>query len=428
MRTYKKHIVFLILFFLFIFLNSPFTNASTIVELRTKIEDRNTQIQELEKDIKEYQNKLETVGKEKDSLQKAVQLLELSGKKLATDLKITENKISSTDLNIQKLSIEILDKKERIAQNNEALSESVRRMDEFDSSSLLEIVLEYEKMSDFWNIIENLEKFQASVQENLNVLKVLKEDYTNKKSEEEQKKRELANLKSQLSDQKKIVDYNKAEQNKLLAETKNKESNYKTMLDNKKILKDQFEKELLALESELQITIDPNSIPRAKAGILNWPLDSVFITQYFGNTSFSKAGAYNGSGHNGVDFRASVGTRVKASLGGIVTGTGNTDLYKGCYSYGKWVLVKHENGLSTLYAHLSLIKVVTGESVNEGDIIGYSGNTGYSTGPHLHLTVYATQGVKIVRLGNIKKITNCSNSIIPVAPLNAYLNPLDYLQ
>ncbi|MFA5838514.1 MAG: peptidoglycan DD-metalloendopeptidase family protein [Candidatus Paceibacterota bacterium] len=428
MRTYKKHIVFLILFFLFIFLNSPFTNASTIVELRTKIEDRNTQIQELEKDIKEYQNKLETVGKEKDSLQKAVQLLELSGKKLATDLKITENKISSTDLNIQKLSIEILDKKERIAQNNEALSESVRRMDEFDSSSLLEIVLEYEKMSDFWNIIENLEKFQASVQENLNVLKVLKEDYTNKKSEEEQKKRELANLKSQLSDQKKIVDYNKAEQNKLLAETKNKESNYKTMLDNKKILKDQFEKELLALESELQITIDPNSIPRAKAGILNWPLDSVFITQYFGNTSFSKAGAYNGSGHNGVDFRASVGTRVKASLGGIVTGTGNTDLYRGCYSYGKWVLVKHENGLSTLYAHLSLIKVVTGESVNEGDIIGYSGNTGYSTGPHLHLTVYATQGVKIVRLGNIKKITNCSNSIIPVAPLNAYLNPLDYLQ
>lgn len=428
MKICKKHIIFLILFFLFIFLNSSFTSASTIIELRTKIDDRNTQIQELEKDIREYQSKLETVGKEKDSLQKAVQLLELSGKKLATDLKITENKISSTDLNIQKLNIEILDKKERIVQNNEALSESIRRMDEFDSSSLLEIVLEYEKMSDFWNIIENLEKFQASVQENLNVLKVLKEDYTNKKSEEEQKKRELANLKAQLSDQKKIVDYNKAEQNKLLAETKNKESNYKTMLENKKALKDQFEKELLSLESELQITIDPNSIPRARAGILNWPLDSVFITQYFGDTSFSKTGAYNGQGHNGIDFRASVGTRVKASLGGIVTGTGNTDLYRGCYSYGKWVLIKHENGLSTLYGHLSLIKVMTGESVNEGDIIGYSGNTGYSTGPHLHLTLYATQGVKIVRLGDIKKITNCSNATIPIAPLNAYLNPLNYLQ
>lgn len=428
MKICKKYIIFLVLFFLFIFLNSSFTSASTIVELRTKIDDRNAQIQELEKDIKEYQSKLETVGKEKDSLQKAVQLLELSGKKLATDLKITQNKISSTDLNIQKLNIEILDKKERIIQNNKALSESIRRMDEFDSSSLLEVVLEYEKMSDFWNIIENLEKFQASIQENLNILKVLKEDYTNKKSEEEQKKRELANLKAQLSDQKKIVDYNKAEQNKLLAETKNKESNYKTMLENKKTLKDQFEKELLALESELQITIDPNSIPRAKAGILNWPLDSVFITQYFGDTSFSKTGAYNGQGHNGIDFRASVGTRVKASLGGIVTGTGNTDLYRGCYSYGKWVLIKHENGLSTLYAHLSLIKVITGESVNEGDIIGYSGNTGYSTGPHLHLTLYATQGVKIVKLGNIKKITNCSNAIIPVAPLNAYLNPLNYLQ
>ena len=87
----------------------------------------------------------------------------------------------------------------------------------------------------------------------------------------------------------------------------------------------------------------------------------------------------------------------------MIVGTGNTDEPRGCYSYGKWILIKHENGLSTLYAHLSLIKVNAGETVNTGDIIGYSGNTGYSTGPHLHLTVYATQGVKIVRLGDIKR-------------------------
>ncbi|MBU3968679.1 peptidoglycan DD-metalloendopeptidase family protein [Patescibacteria group bacterium] len=430
MKFYQKtiYLIFLLSFFLY----TPFVihsaNASSISELRSEIDDRNTKIQELEKEIVGYQKILESIGKEKDTLQNAIQILEISGKKLSADMKITEGKIGLADSNIGKLSTEISDKKQEITQSDRALSESIKRMHEFDSSSLVEIVIVYEKMSDFWNIIENLEKFQSGIKNNLDKLRLLKEEYTNKKLNEEQKRRELANLRAQLSDQKKIVDYNKIEQSNLLKETKNKESNYKNMVAEKLRLKEQFEKELLDLESELQITIDPNSIPKARAGILDWPLDSIFITQYFGDTPFSRSGAYSGKGHNGIDFRASVGTKIKASLGGVVTGTGNTDESPGCYSYGKWILIKHENGLSTLYAHLSLIKVNTGETVNTGDIIGYSGNTGYSTGPHLHLTVYATQGVKIVRLGDIKKITNCGNIKMPVAPLNAYLNPLNYLQ
>lgn len=416
-----------------VFLNTPFlthiVTATSISELKSEIDNRNTKIQELEKEISGYQKMIEVVSKEKDTLQNAIQLLEISGKKLLADMKITEKKISLADSNIGKLTTEIADKKGEIIQNDKALSESIRRMYDFDSTSLIEIIIGYEKMSDFWNIIENLEQFQSGIKNNLNKLRVLKEEYTNKKLSEEEKRRELANLKAQLADQKKIVDYNKTEQSKLLKETKNKESNYINMVAEKLRLKNQFERELLNLESELRITIDPNSIPKAKAGVLGWPLDNIFITQYFGNTEFSKTTtAYNGNGHNGIDFRASVGTKIKASLSGVITGTGNTDESRGCYSYGKWILIKHENGLSTLYAHLSLIKVDVGQTVNEGDVIGYSGNTGYSTGPHLHFTVIATQGVKIVRLGDIKKITNCGDVKMPVAPLNAYLNPLNYLQ
>ena len=68
-----------------------------------------------------------------------------------------------------------------------------------------------------------------------------------------------------------------------------------------------------------------------------------------------------------------------------------------------------------------------GQSISTGDVIGFSGNTGYSTGPHLHFTVFASQGVQVVRLGDVKKITNCGNVRIPIAPLDAYLNPLSYL-
>jgi len=93
-------------------------------------------------------------------------------------------------------------------------------------------------------------------------------------------------------------------------------------------------------------------------------------------------------------------------------------------SYGKWVLVRHTNGLSTLYAHLSVISVSVGDQISGSSVIGYSGNTGYSTGPHLHFTVYATQGVEIMD----RKSRVCGGIYtMPIADLRAYLNPLSYL-
>ena len=83
--------------------------------------------------------------------------------------------------------------------------------------------------------------------------------------------------------------------------------------------------------------------------------------------------AYNGQGHDGVDFGAAIGTPVYAALDGVVEGTGNTDLVCPGASFGKWIFIQHANGLSTMYAHLSLIKVSQGQTVRTGDIIGYTG-------------------------------------------------------
>ena len=175
----------------------------------------------------------------------------------------------------------------------------------------------------------------------------------------------------------------------------------------------------------MKLAIDPKSIPPAGSGILAWPRDKIIETQYLGNTEFAmKTNAYNGKGHNGVDFQASPGTRVKAALDGIVMGTGDTDKVCKGASFGRWVLVRHNNGLSTLYAHLSLIKAYEGQKVMTGDVIGYSGNTGYSTGPHLHFTVYATQGVQIMD----RQSAVCGGIYhMPIADLRAYLNPMLYL-
>ena len=198
------------------------------------------------------------------------------------------------------------------------------------------------------------------------------------------------------------------------------------MLAAKQVQEAALQQEISSYESQLHLNVNMALLPHTGSGVLAWPLDSIFVTQYFGNTPFASANpqVYNGMGHNGVDFRATIGTPVKAALSGVVWGMGNTDLYAGCYSFGQWIMVKHPNGLSTLYAHLSVENVHVGDAVTTGQVLGLSGNTGYTTGPHLHFGVYATQGVQIKLFSNSR---NCKGATIPIADLKAYLNPLSYL-
>lgn len=100
------------------------------------------------------------------------------------------------------------------------------------------------------------------------------------------------------------------------------------------------------------------------------------ITSRFGAVSSRRV-----SKHTGLDIAASTGTKIKAAAGGTVTFSG----YKG--SFGYMVVINHGNGIETYYAHCSKLYVTAGQQVNQGDVIAAVGNTGNSTGPHLHLEV-----------------------------------------
>ncbi len=89
-------------------------------------------------------------------------------------------------------------------------------------------------------------------------------------------------------------------------------------------------------------------------------------------------------GHNGIDFGAPVGTPVIASAGGTVIIARSSGWNGG---YGLYVVISHSNGTQTLYAHLSSVNVSVGDTVSKGQVIGKVGNTGKSTGPHLHFEV-----------------------------------------
>jgi murein DD-endopeptidase MepM/ murein hydrolase activator NlpD len=412
---------------LFIFLIS-FTVAFSqevggISDLHSKIEEKNQKIKKLEEEIKVYNQEVIKTTTEAKTLQNTIKTLDVTDKKLKKDLSLTENKIVKTSLVLEDTKDDISKTENKIGIGRRAISESLKSLHQKESTGLLENIMTYKKFTDLWTLVDNIKVFGKALAEKSVELKKLKEDLLEKQTVYQNEKSKLAGLKEDLSDQKKIIEQNKNEKSTLLSLTKNKEAEYKKILKQKEAEKNAFEKELFEYESQLQYFIDPSKLPTAKSGILSWPLDDVYITQRFGVTNASKRLYVSGS-HNGVDFKASLGTPVKASLSGTVWGTGNTDEYKGCYSFGKWVMVKHLNGLSTIYGHLSSIRVTSGQEVKTGDLVGFSGNTGYSTGPHLHLGVYATQGVRIEKFINSR---GCKDAILPLADIKAYLDPMLYL-
>ncbi len=411
-------------FSLAFFLSGSFAVADTITDLKSKITERNTAIADLEKEIAGYQTQIEATGKEAKTLQSTVRSIDLEQKKLSAQIKLTENRISAVNLRLQELADAINVKENKIGESTDALGQTIRNMNGAEGQTLVEAMLSGATLSTVWGVVDDLERFQKNLEDDLNKTRELKANLEGVQVETKKNRAQLVSLRGDLSDQNALLAQNKKAKNALLAATKSKETEYRKILAEKVAKRDAFERELLQFESELRFAIDPSRLPTAGSGVLKWPLDSIRITQKFGDTAFAKSGAYNGKGHNGVDFGASIGTRVKSALSGVVKGTGDTDAVCPGASYGKWVLIQHNNGLSTLYAHFSLIKVSEGQGVATGDILGYSGETGYATGPHLHFTVYATQGVKIMQ----RKSAVCGGTYtMPIADLKAYLNPLSYL-
>lgn len=139
-------------------------------------------------------------------------------------------------------------------------------------------------------------------------------------------------------------------------------------------LKEQKQSESLDLSSNLSIKFK-KVIPSG------WPIQNRGITDNYGERihPISRVKRL----HQGIDLRASVGTPAYATADGFVKFSGDSGT-----GYGKLVSIAHNFGFETRYAHMEKVDVVrTGQWVKKGDIIGYTGNTGLSTGPHLHYEV-----------------------------------------
>lgn len=393
-------------------------------ELQRKIEEQNRNIEALNKEIRAYAELKDKTTKEAQTLQAVIKDLERNARVLDLDIKKTRSQIQSASLEINKLDIDIHTSEEKIEAYTDIVADSLREVQYLGDTGPIIAILSERTLSDILTEMQQQTTISEHLSREVLSLKAEKLQLQSSKENKEKKKVELDEFQKALNDKKKVVEYNKSEQDKILSTTKNKEKEYQKLLAEKQALRTAFEKDLFAYESALKYTLDKSSIPRAGSSVLAWPLDSVRITQHFGKTVAAKRLYVSGS-HNGMDFGARIGTPVKSVLSGTVIGAGDTDLTCPRASFGRWILIRHNNGLASIYAHLSVISVKEGDVVTTGQVIGYSGNTGYSTGPHLHLGVYAADAVKVENRPSV----SCGGKVyrMPIAPTEAYLDPMLYL-
>lgn len=404
-------------------------SANTVAELEAQISDVRSRNQALQSELQKLNSELSKLNTQSKTLGNAVSELDATRRKILTEIKITEDKISTTESYINILEIEIGNKETSINKARKAIVSGIQKMNELESQSVAYKILSKNNFSDAVNETNEIIEFQKNLRERIYELKNIQQDLSQTIAQKEDEKNNLMLFRSEARDKKVVVEKNQQEKATLLKQTQNQESEYQKMIAEKEKLRAQFEEELAAYESQLQFILDPKSIPAPKHGVLAWPLDSIIITQGFGLTADSaklyshRQGAWNGK-HTGVDFRGN-NDPVRAMAGGEVIGFGNTDTVCPRASFGGWVLIKYDNGLASIYSHLQTITAKVGQRVKTGDVVAYSGNTGYSTGPHLDVKVVPASAVTIETWPS----AGCpgKNYTTPIVAGATYLDPLSYL-
>ena len=350
--------------------------AAQIAALEQKKKEQQEKLKDLEKQIAEAKAKKEDVMVTKNLLDQRNQLL-------LEQIDDTQNQIDDAAAQIARY--ELLEQEQY-----ELFCQQVRSEEERGSLSYLSVLFKATSMADLLNRME----FVNEVAEyNKTLIAAMKETRENIKAE----KTEMEAKEAQLGEQQDELQGKLDETTKLMNEY---------AADQKALERMHAAEEKAADEIDAQIArliADSDVVPGSEGFI--WPVStSKMISSPVG--SRVAPGGFGSTNHKGVDI-CNVGytSSVYATKSGRVLLTNSSGWGGG---YGNYVVIDHGGGLTTLYAHMSVVKVSPGDTVSQGTVIGVTGNTGASTGPHLHYEVRTTTIV------NGKSVT-------------VYQNPLNYL-
>lgn len=410
------------LLFVFIYISSlPIANAITnststeVVELKTAIQSKGEELQKLNDEINKTKANLTVTQGQGKALQKEVNNLNSNIKELSLRVKAGEITVEKLSLELRELNYNIDDTKNNINVKKDNVASLLRTIQQRDSESLIVALLKNNSLADSVFEAQNLSDLNDGLRSEINNLIEVNSALTEKLDNASKKKNSIEIETNNNKNRQIIVNNEKAEREKLLKLTAVQQKEYQSQLEILTKKQKENAAEIEKLEGELRAKVDPSSIPLARPGFLLFPVPGGKITQGYGATDFALA-TYVGKWHNAIDIGKYLGAEMVAAEDGAVVALDNQDKYCPKIGYGKYIVIKHTNGLTTLYGHMSSQSVKLNQNVKRGELIGYMGKTGWATGPHVHFAVFLSSSYVL------KQSRFCG-----MMPIGADVDPRPYL-
>ena len=342
-------------------------------------------------DIDALQDDADALGEQRQELENQLAALADDKSQALARKNLLDSQIDNTNARISNVEAQIaqydalitqtqaeLDQAEADEANQmEVFRQCVRAMEEGGTISYWSVLFNAADFSDLLGRLDAANEIMEFRQGVVDELRRLQEEIAGKKADLETQRTEQENAKAELETTLAELDQQRSEANALVAEIQSNESEYQAALDEIDAEEEAIQAEIVRLSRELAAA---NGDTGAALGGYIWPVSSRRITSPFGNRNTGIPGA--STNHKGVDI-GGVGytSEVHAAKAGTVIVSQRSS------SYGEYVVVSHGSGNTTLYAHMSSRKVSVGDYVDQGDVLGITGSTGISSGPHLHFEI-----------------------------------------
>lgn len=342
---------------------------------KAQVDALKTKVAEAGKRKNELKAQLSGLTNDLSALQKQISLLDSQIEAQQDEIDAQEELLTELTQMIADKTIELEESERQQAEQYDQLRSRLRYMVEHGTASSLSILLSSDSFSDFLNRYEIIRQISLRDESLFEQLKAIRDKVLTEKRELEDTKKEAEDTKAQMEANKAELEAQmeakRKQMDSIQLAQKNVKDAYAAMIETEDELMAQYKK--AAAEYAAQSTY--------VGGTFMWPLPAGnnVVTCKYGMRTHPITGKRKL--HTGVDLRAATGTKVYAANKGTVTTSGYSS------AWGNYIIISHGGGITTLYAHLSKRSVSKDDKVKQGDIIGYSGNTGYSTAPHLHFEI-----------------------------------------
>ncbi len=327
---------------------------------------------------KELESQLDALADDKSEALKRKDLLDQQITNLSSQIRNVEAQISTYETLITQTEAELAEAQEKEEAQYELFCSRVRDMEKRGTVSYWSVLFRATSFTDLLGRLDIINEIMDADQAVIDELKALQEEIETKKTELETSKKESEAAKADLVTKKNDLDVQRTKANQLVREIESNESEYQSTLDAIEAEEESIQKKIVQLSQ--QLAAQNGSSSSAALGGYIWPVSSRRITSPFGNRNTGIAGA--STNHKGVDIG---GVYYTSQVHAAKAGTVIISTYSS--SYGNYVVVSHGSGNTTLYAHMSSRSVSVGDYVNQGDVLGITGSTGISSGPHLHFEI-----------------------------------------